>query len=86
MTALDEVAGDGEVDVGVEQGLADLLHGLADVGLGDAAAAAQLLERFAETALDAFKHSFTPPLPRAGGARRSRHGEQRVRNAANRKL
>ena len=55
--ALDEVVGDVEVDVGFEQGRADLRAGLPDVGLGDPAAAAQLLERVAQTALYAFEHA-----------------------------
>ena len=55
--ALDEVVGDIEVDVGLEQGTADLAQALADVGLGDSAPAAQLLQRLAEAALNAFEHS-----------------------------
>ena len=65
MTLGDEVVGDGEVDVGVEQGLADLLHAFADVGFGDAAAAAQLFQRLGEAALDAFKHT-TSLIPTGG--------------------
>ena len=62
--ALDEVVGDVEVDVGFEQGLADLLQAFADVGFGEPAAAAQLLEGLAQTALNAFKHSLTSLLRR----------------------
>ena len=41
----DELLDDLEVDVGLQQGNPDLAHGLLDVGLGEAAFAAQLLER-----------------------------------------
>ena len=37
--ALDEVVGDVEIDVGLEQGGADLLQALLDVGLGEPASA-----------------------------------------------
>ncbi len=50
---------DGEVDVGVEQGLANFLQAVADVGFGEPATPAELLERVAQTALDAFEHRFT---------------------------
>ena len=55
--ALDERVDDVEVDVGFEQGLADLAQAFADVGLGEPAAAAQLLERVAEALLNAFEHA-----------------------------
>src|SRR5262249_15058127 len=72
--ALDESVGDGEVHVGIEQRAADLLHALADVGFGDAPAAAQLLQPFAQGFLDAFKHGPNPPSyrgPDSAGARRT---------------
>src|SRR5262245_28445008 len=61
---LDEVVSDGEIDVGFEQGLAYLSHTVADVGLSDPAASAQLLERFAQTALNAFEHRPSPDVCR----------------------
>ena len=45
----DEVADDGEVDVGLEQGDADLATDLVDVGLAEAAPAAQAREDAVET-------------------------------------
>ena len=54
--ALNEVVGDGEVDVGVQQGAADFLQTVANIGFGQAAAAAQLLQRLAEAFLDALEH------------------------------
>ena len=70
----DEVLGDGEVDVGFQQGLAHFLHGFTDVGFRDAAAAAQLFQSLGEAALDAFKHtaSLNPP------ARRKARGKHRA--------
>src|SRR5262249_35031086 len=52
----DEGVGDRVVDVGAEQGLADFLAALADAGLGNPAAAAQLLERFPQASLNALEH------------------------------
>ena len=66
--ALDEDVGDIVVDVGVEQGAADLHQALADVGLGDPAAAAQLLQRFGQISLDAFEHGFSLLARRQGNA------------------
>ena len=60
--ALDEVVGDVEVDVGLEQGGADLLQPVPDVGFGDAAPAAQLFQRFRQTSLNAVKHAVTLPF------------------------
>src|SRR5262249_2066110 len=77
LDALDEVLGDLVVDVGVEQGLADLLEALAHVGFGEPAAPTELFEGLAEAALDAFEHGERPksrrvcgaagPAPRRGG-------------------
>ena len=41
---LDEVVDDGEVDVGLEEGEADLAEGVGDVLVGDGALAAEVLE------------------------------------------
>src|SRR5262249_19956367 len=58
--ALGDASGEGVddvvIDVGVEQGAADFLEPVADVRLAESAAPAQLLERFAQGALKAFKH------------------------------
>src|SRR5262249_25007467 len=78
----DEVVGDGEVDVGVEKGLTDLAQPLADVGLGEPAAAEQFFQGLTEAALNAFKHTASPlegraanlsvePRPRRDRARES---------------
>src|SRR5262249_43153589 len=70
--ALDEVVGDGVVDVRVEQGFADLLQAVAHVRFGEPAAATQFLQGLAETTLDAFKHGcaqrFNRRTERAGSA------------------
>ena len=81
--ALDEIVGDGVVDVGVEQGLADFLHGLADVGFRDASAAAQLLQGFAEIALNAFKHRLHLSSPGRQEESRSRPGPVRSDKGVN---
>ena len=60
MTRCDEGLHDVEIDVGVEQRLADLLEALLDVRFGDAAAAAQLLQRVAQTSLKTFEHAVVP--------------------------
>src|SRR5262245_22395973 len=54
---LDEVVGDSKVNVSFEQGAADLAQPVPDVRLREPSPAAKFLERFAQTALDAFKHS-----------------------------
>ncbi len=41
---LDELRDDGEVDVGLEEGEADLAHGVGDVFVGDGALAAEVLK------------------------------------------
>jgi hypothetical protein len=55
--ALDEIIGDIEIDVALEQGLANLVHAFANICLGNATAAAQVLERFAQAALKSFEHN-----------------------------
>src|SRR6185437_1110044 len=84
--ALNEVVGDGVVDVGIEQRFAHFLHGLTDVGFRDASAAAQLLERFAEIALNTFKHSLTPPLSGAEKGAAGPPSEGAPRNRVNHSL
>jgi hypothetical protein len=53
----DEVVSDSEVDVGFEEGPADLAEAFADVVGGQPAAAAELAERILQTALDRIKHA-----------------------------
>ena len=52
----DEVLDDLEVDVGLEQGEADLAHGGIDVGLADPAAAGQVAERLAQPLAEGVEH------------------------------
>ena len=58
----DEVAGDVEVDVGLEEGEADLAEGVVDVLVGEGALAAEGLEGALEFFGEVFKHGlqFTP--------------------------
>ena len=58
----DDVAGDADVDVGLEQGGADLPHDLVDVGLGQAALAAQPLDDALEADGEVVEHA-RPTLP-----------------------
>lgn len=53
---LDELVDDGEVDVGLEEGEADLAKGLGDVLVGDGALAAEVLEGTLEFVAEVFKH------------------------------
>ena len=48
LDALDEIAGDLEIDIRLEQRHAHLAQGIGDVGLGDFAEAAQVFERVLE--------------------------------------
>ena len=50
LDALDEIAGDLEIHVGLQQRHADFAQGIADVGLGDFAEAAQVAEGVLELA------------------------------------
>ena len=50
------VSDDGEVDVGFEEGEADLAHGVGDVFVGDGALAAEGLEGALELVGEVFKH------------------------------
>ncbi len=53
---LDEGVDDVEVDVGLEEGEADLAHGVGDVFVGDGALAAEGLEGALEFVGEVFKH------------------------------
>ena len=53
----DEVLDDLEVDVGLEQGEADLAHRGVDVGLADAATAGQRSERLAKAITQGVEHA-----------------------------
>ena len=54
--ARDEVLDDLEVDVGLEQGEADLAHGGVDIGFADPAAAGQGAEGLAQALAEAVEH------------------------------
>src|SRR6185369_10737125 len=67
--AIDEVAGDLEIDVCLEQRHAHLAQGIAHVGLGDFAEAAKVLENFLQLVGQAVEHrgrtyAGTKPTPR----------------------
>ena len=53
----DDVAGDADVDVGLEQGGADLAQDLVDVGLGQAALAAEPLDDAVEAVGEGVEHA-----------------------------
>ena len=55
----DEVRDDLEVDVGLEQGEADLAHGGVDVGLAHPAAAGQVAEGLAQALAQGVEHGRT---------------------------
>ena len=55
--AVGDRADDGDVDVGLEQGRADLLHHLVDIGLGEAALAAESLDDPVEPVGEAVEHA-----------------------------
>ena len=59
----DEAADDLEVDVGLEQGDADLAEDLVDVGLGEAALAAEALEDALEAVGKCLEHAGRHTLP-----------------------
>jgi hypothetical protein len=54
---LNELGDDGEVDVGLEEGEADLAEGVGDVLVGDGALAAEGLEGTLEFVAEVFKHT-----------------------------
>ena len=58
----DDVAGDADVDVGLEQGGADLAQDLVDVGLGQATLAAEPLDDAFEAVGEVVEHA-RPTLP-----------------------
>ena len=62
--ARDEVLDDLEVDVGLEEGEADLAHGGIDVGFADPAAAGQGAEGLAQALAEAVEHGpvWTPSM------------------------
>src|SRR5262249_39067461 len=60
--ALGELVDDVVIDVGVEKGLADFAQALLDVGLGDATAAAELVEGLGQAARNALEHDSRPAL------------------------
>ena len=51
-----ELVGDLDIDVGVDQGVADVLHGFCDIGFGNGRLAAELAEDFLEFVGKIFKH------------------------------
>ena len=55
--AVADRADDGDVDVGLEQRRADLLHHLVDVGLGEATLAAEALDDPVEAVGEAVEHA-----------------------------
>ena len=56
----DKVLDHAEVDVGLEQGHADLAHGHVDVGLGELALAAELVKGVLEAFGEAVEHGYFP--------------------------
>ncbi len=54
--AVADRADDGDVDVGLEQRRPDLLHHLVDVGLGEAALAAEALDDAVESVGEVVEH------------------------------
>ena len=59
LDALNEIAGDLEIDIGLQQRHADLAEGIGDVGLGDFAEAAQVFEGVLELAAQGIEHGVT---------------------------
>ena len=56
--AVDEIAGDLEIDIGFEKSHTDLAEGVRDIGLGDFTEAAQVLEGVLELAGKRIEHPF----------------------------
>src|SRR5581483_3614630 len=56
--AFDEIAGDLEIDIGLQQGEPDLAQGISDIGLGNFAEAAQVLEGILEFAAQRVEHTW----------------------------
>ena len=59
---VDELADDGQGDVGLEQGRAHLAQGGVDIGFGERTAPAQLVEYIAQTFAQTFEHPFVTPF------------------------
>jgi len=57
LDVLDKVANDFDIDVGFEQGKADLAHRFVDVALGNPALAAESLEDSFEPVAEGLKHT-----------------------------
>ena len=57
--AFNEIAGDLEIDIGLQQGEAHLAQRIADVGLGNFAEAAQVLEGVLELVAQRIEHKVT---------------------------
>jgi len=66
---LDQIGDDGEADVGLDEGDADLAQGLTDVLVGDGALAAQGLEGTLEFVAEGLKHAAVSLAAEDGGAR-----------------
>ena len=81
-----EIVGHREIDVGLEQRAAHLSKPLTDVGLCQPAAPAQLLQRLAQTSLDAFEHKSTRSPHEGRDARKQDIAWEESRLAANFKL
>ena len=73
----DEVAGDVEVDVGFEQGDADLAEGFVDVLVGEGALAAEGLEGALEFFGESFKHGYLQFSCGGGGEGRKQRALER---------
>ena len=76
--ARDKFVGDRIVDVGVEKGAADFLETVANIALGQATAAAQLLESLAQTSLNALEHVTDNPLPAKTPAQSAPNGKPKI--------
>ena len=82
---VDEAADHAELDVGLEQGRADLAQGLVEVGVGEAAAAAQAAGDPLEAVGEGVEHAEGQATGRASGpglAALSRTGRRRTRSGS----
>ena len=73
----DEIADNIERDIGLEQRAAHFAHGFADVGLGERAAPAELVEYAGKAFLKGLEHRF--PLSRDVPTQNAPEGAQRCR-------
>ena len=78
---LDQIGDDGEADVGLDEGDADLAQGLTDVLVGDGALAAQGLEGTLEFVAEGLKHAAVSLAAGGGGAGRTNAGRRVLRLA-----